>query len=284
MGNHTSLNHILRHSNAAVQHVHTAIKDLTDQWKAHGVEEGTGYATLTDIIYYTWTGLTAREYKHLKGLKQENLRDNMTNEELVMNMLAELTTSNITKEEHPATMSEHARGIRTSIFCIADMNYASTDEIKIKNFKGLLSTDENNRVIRPKMAYNACRNLVSVYDNLGTALDSARVKISLSEVSADTAAHQSWPDDKDLYGSAATLHPVQYLFADSGTGLQSVVYWRGGAAPVKARHGWFRTVFKDVPYTIPPSLSATLRLLPIFICKKVKMQVGNTRKFIKLAY
>ena len=84
-------------------------KDLTDQWKAQGVEEGTGYATLTDIIYYTWAGLTAREYKHLKGLKQENLRDNMTNEELVMNMLAELTTSNITKEEHPETMSEHAR-------------------------------------------------------------------------------------------------------------------------------------------------------------------------------
>lgn len=84
-------------------------KDLTDQWKAHGVEEGTGYATLTDIIYYTWAGLTAREYKHLKGLKQENLRDNMTNEELVMNMLAELTTSNITKEEHPETMSEHTR-------------------------------------------------------------------------------------------------------------------------------------------------------------------------------
>ena len=84
-------------------------KDLTDQWKAHGVEEGTGYATLTDIIYNTWAGLTAREYKHLKGLKQENLRDNMTNEELVMNMLAELTTSNITKEEHPETMSEHAR-------------------------------------------------------------------------------------------------------------------------------------------------------------------------------
>ena len=84
-------------------------KDMTDQWKAHGVEEGTGYATLTDIIYYTWAGLTAREYKHLKGLKQENLRDNMTNEELVMNMLAELTTSNITKEEHPENMSDHAR-------------------------------------------------------------------------------------------------------------------------------------------------------------------------------
>ena len=84
-------------------------KDLTDQWKAHNVQEGVGYATLTDIIYQAWAGLTAREYKHLKGLHQENLRDNMTNEELVMNMLAELTTTNITKEEHPQTMSEHAR-------------------------------------------------------------------------------------------------------------------------------------------------------------------------------
>ena len=84
-------------------------KDLTDQWKAHNVEEGVGYATLTDIIYQARAGLTAREYKNLKGLHQENLRDNMTNEELVMNMLAELTTTNITKEEHPQTMSEHAR-------------------------------------------------------------------------------------------------------------------------------------------------------------------------------
>lgn len=84
-------------------------KDLTDQWKEHGVEEGTGYATLTDIIYQSWAGLTAKEYKHLKGLHKENLRDNMTNEELVMNMLAELTTTNITKEEHPITMDEHSQ-------------------------------------------------------------------------------------------------------------------------------------------------------------------------------
>lgn len=84
-------------------------KDLTDEWKAHGVDEGTGYATLTDIIYQSWAGLTAKKYKQLKGLRKENLRDNMTNEELVMNMLAELTTTNITKEEHPITMSEHAQ-------------------------------------------------------------------------------------------------------------------------------------------------------------------------------
>lgn len=64
---------------------------------------------LTDIIYQSWAGLTAKEYKHLKGLHKENLRDNMTNEELVMNMLAELTTTNITQEEHPVTMDEHSQ-------------------------------------------------------------------------------------------------------------------------------------------------------------------------------
>ena len=84
-------------------------KDLTDQRKEHGVEEGTGYAALTDVIYQSWAGLTAKEYKHFKGLHKENLRDNMTNEEFVMNMLAELTTSNITKEEHPVTMDEHSK-------------------------------------------------------------------------------------------------------------------------------------------------------------------------------
>jgi len=84
-------------------------KDLTDQWKAHNVDEGSGYAALTDIIYAAWSGLTAKQYKAFKGLKQENLRDNMTNEELVMNMLAELTTTNITKEENPQTMDEHTK-------------------------------------------------------------------------------------------------------------------------------------------------------------------------------
>lgn len=84
-------------------------KDLTDQWKSHNVEEGAGYAYLTDIIYAAWSGFTAKEYKKFKGLKQENLRDNMTNEELVMNMLAELTATNITKEENPQTMDEHSK-------------------------------------------------------------------------------------------------------------------------------------------------------------------------------
>jgi len=65
-------------------------KELTDEWKKHGLEEGVQFAALTDIIYQTWADKTAREYKKLKGLKKENLRDNMTNKELVLNMLAYL--------------------------------------------------------------------------------------------------------------------------------------------------------------------------------------------------
>lgn len=82
-------------------------KDLTDQWKLHNVEEGVQYATLTDIIYQQWTGKSAKEYKQFKGLKKENLRDNMTNEELVLNMLTELSTTSITKAKNPQTLGEN---------------------------------------------------------------------------------------------------------------------------------------------------------------------------------
>ena len=82
-------------------------KDLTDQWDQHGVQEGQEYATLTDIIYQAWSGKTARQYKKFKGLKKENLRDNMTNEELVLNMLAELSATSITKVRDPKTLDEN---------------------------------------------------------------------------------------------------------------------------------------------------------------------------------
>ena len=84
-------------------------KDLTDQWKLHNVEEGIQYATLTDIIYQHWAGKTAKEYKHFKGLKKENLRDNMTNEELVLNMRAELSTTSITKSKNPQTLEDNMK-------------------------------------------------------------------------------------------------------------------------------------------------------------------------------
>lgn len=82
-------------------------KDLTDQWKLHNVEEGIQYATLTDIIYQAWAGRTTKEYKQFKSLKKENLRDNMTNEELVLNMLAELSATSITKAKNPQTLDEN---------------------------------------------------------------------------------------------------------------------------------------------------------------------------------
>lgn len=83
-------------------------KDLTDTWEDHGVVGSRNFAALTDIIYKTWSGKTAKEYKQYKNLKKENLRDNMTNEELVLNMLAELSTSSITKSRGPKTLYEHA--------------------------------------------------------------------------------------------------------------------------------------------------------------------------------
>lgn len=87
-------------------------KDLTDEWKSRGLEEGLHFASLTDIIYKTWADKTAKEYKQYKGLKKENLRDNMTNAELVLNMLAELSTKQISETSNPESMDEHAQVAR----------------------------------------------------------------------------------------------------------------------------------------------------------------------------
>lgn len=84
-------------------------KDLTDEWKKHGLKEGIQFATLTDIIYKTWAGKTSKEYKEFKGLKKENLRDNMTNKELVLNMLAELSTKEISESSNPKNFSDHVQ-------------------------------------------------------------------------------------------------------------------------------------------------------------------------------
>ena len=84
-------------------------KELTDEWKRLGLEEGTEFAILTDIIYKAWAGKSAKEYKQFKGLKKENLRDNMTNRELVLNMLAEVSTKDISEAENPDTFAQHAQ-------------------------------------------------------------------------------------------------------------------------------------------------------------------------------
>jgi prophage antirepressor-like protein len=83
-------------------------KELTDEWKRHGLQEGAEFAFLTDVIYKTWAGKSAKKYKQHKDLKKENLRDNMTNTELVMNMLAELSTKEISEAVQPQTLPEHA--------------------------------------------------------------------------------------------------------------------------------------------------------------------------------
>ena len=82
-------------------------KELTDEWDARGVQKGVEYAILTDEIIKAWSGMNTRQYKNLKGLKKENLRDNMTTLELVLNMLAEATTTEISKQKAPATFSEN---------------------------------------------------------------------------------------------------------------------------------------------------------------------------------
>ncbi len=83
-------------------------KHLTDEWKRAGLEEGVQFASLTDIIYRQWSGLSAKEYKQLKDLKKENLRDNMTDLEIAINMLAEATTTQISRNENPKGMAESA--------------------------------------------------------------------------------------------------------------------------------------------------------------------------------
>lgn len=82
-------------------------KELTDEWKRTGVQEGVQYATLTDIITQSWSGLRTRDYKALKGLKKESLKDNMTNVELALNILAEASTAELSKQKNPRGFNQN---------------------------------------------------------------------------------------------------------------------------------------------------------------------------------
>jgi len=84
-----------------------ARKELTDQWKSHGVQQGKEYAILTDEITRAWSGMSTRQYKNLKGLKKENLRDNMSTLELALNMLAEATATELTKVQNPQGLQQN---------------------------------------------------------------------------------------------------------------------------------------------------------------------------------
>ena len=87
--------------------------ELTDEWQTHGVEKGREYAILTDEITKAWAGMTTRQYKNLKGLKKENLRDNMSTLEIVLNMLAEAGTTELTRAQNPQGMDENLKIAQT---------------------------------------------------------------------------------------------------------------------------------------------------------------------------
>ena len=124
-------------------------KDLTDEWKKHGLQDGIQFATLTDIIYKTWAGKTAKEYKEFKGLKKENLRDNMTNQELVLNMLAELSTKEISESRDPQNFKDH---IQNAVDGATIAKNART-ELEKKTGKKIVSPSNalsNDRLIETK--------------------------------------------------------------------------------------------------------------------------------------
>lgn len=124
-------------------------KDLTDEWKKHGLQDGIQFATLTDIIYKTWAGKIAKEYKEFKGLKKENLRDNMTNQELVLNMLAELSTKEISESRDPQNFKDH---IQNAVDGATIAKNART-ELEKKTGKKIVSpsnTLSNDRLIETK--------------------------------------------------------------------------------------------------------------------------------------
>ncbi len=119
-------------------------KDLTDEWKSRGLQEGIHFATLTDIIYKTWADKTAKEYKSFKDLKKENLRDNMTNAELVLNMLAELSTKQISEATDPDTMDEHADVARKG------GEVARNAHLELENKTGSFSSQCQKGYYKPK--------------------------------------------------------------------------------------------------------------------------------------
>ena len=136
-------------------------KELTDEWDTRGVQKGVEYAILTDEIIKAWSGMNTRQYKNLKGLKKENLRDNMTTLELVLNMLAEATTTEISKQKAPATFSENlsvareggeAAGIarkaveeRTGVPVISAKNVAQLNQVVTKLIESAENFADNDK-------------------------------------------------------------------------------------------------------------------------------------------
>ncbi|MBR3754595.1 MAG: Bro-N domain-containing protein [Clostridia bacterium] len=137
-------------------------KELTDEWDARGVQKGVEYAILTDEISRAWSGMSTRQYKNLKGLKKENLRDNMTTLELVLNMLAEATTTEISKQKAPTTFSENmaiareggeVAGIarkaaeeRTGVPVITSKNASQLNQVVTNLLEGVVADNDDDSI------------------------------------------------------------------------------------------------------------------------------------------
>ena len=117
-------------------------KKLTDEWKERGVKEGVEYAILTDEMTKAWSGMSVKEYKKLKGLKKENLRDNMTDIELVLNMLAEVSTTTLSKREQPTTFDENRSVAKRGGKFAGDTRKRFEEEIGEKVISPLNATDK----------------------------------------------------------------------------------------------------------------------------------------------
>lgn len=127
-------------------------KELTDEWEKNGITSKCDFAILTDEITRSWSGKTTKQYKEFKSLKKENLRDNMTNVELVLNMLAEVTTTDITRQDAPGTMAEHKNVARRggSVAKAARLQYEkqtgkkAVTPLNAKSFEGLIDEQKDN--------------------------------------------------------------------------------------------------------------------------------------------
>lgn len=119
-------------------------KELTDEWKKRGMKEGVQFATLTDIITKAWSGKSTKEYKVLKGLKKENLRDNMTNTELILNMLAEASTKDISQATNPVSFEENKKVAAQGGY-VANV---ALKELEAKTGKNVVSSLNAKQVLR----------------------------------------------------------------------------------------------------------------------------------------
>jgi len=125
-------------------------KELTDEWDTRGVKKGLEYAILTNEITTAWSGFTVKDYKNYKGLKKENLRDNMTNLELVLNMLAEASTTEISKEKKPETFEKNRKIAKQG----GNIAGNARKEIEEKSGKKIVTPDSDRKLIPPTSIKN----------------------------------------------------------------------------------------------------------------------------------